>query len=162
MKNNKGITLIALVITIIVLLILSGISIAMLTGSNGILQKATEADVETARGEACDRINIALNGVFADLIAAEYDAGTLPEDGDEILQQNGIDEGSVSGDVGSYEIEYTKENTTTSKTGNVLVITWKTPDAVKYGGDIQGSIERVTTEKGKVPYIGHAALVGEE
>ena len=37
MKNNKGITLIALVITIIVLLILAGISIAMLTGENGIL-----------------------------------------------------------------------------------------------------------------------------
>ena len=35
--NNKGITLIALVITIIVLLILAGVSIAMLTGKNGIL-----------------------------------------------------------------------------------------------------------------------------
>lgn len=37
MKNTKGITLIALVITIIVLLILAGGSIAMLTGENGIL-----------------------------------------------------------------------------------------------------------------------------
>ena len=35
LKNNKGITLIALVITIIVLLILAGVSIAMLTGNNG-------------------------------------------------------------------------------------------------------------------------------
>ena len=38
---NKGITLIALVITIIILLILAGISIAMITGENGILTKAT-------------------------------------------------------------------------------------------------------------------------
>ena len=43
MKNNKGITLIALVITIIVLLILAGISIAMLTGENGLLNKASGA-----------------------------------------------------------------------------------------------------------------------
>ena len=40
MKNSKGITLIALVITIIVLLILAGVSIAMLTGDNGLLSQA--------------------------------------------------------------------------------------------------------------------------
>ena len=38
-RNNTGITLIALVITIIVLLILAGVSIAMLTGNNGILTR---------------------------------------------------------------------------------------------------------------------------
>ena len=42
MKNNKGITLIALVVTIIVLLILAGVSIAMLTGQNGILNRASQ------------------------------------------------------------------------------------------------------------------------
>ena len=42
-KTNNGITLIALVITIIVLLILAGVTIAMLMGDNGILTKATEA-----------------------------------------------------------------------------------------------------------------------
>ena len=42
-KGNKGITLIALVVTIIVLLILAGISIAMLTGEGGILTNAREA-----------------------------------------------------------------------------------------------------------------------
>ena len=43
MKNNKGITLIALVVTIIILLILAGISIQMLSGNNGILTRAKEA-----------------------------------------------------------------------------------------------------------------------
>ena len=47
MNKQKGITLIALVITIIVLLILAGISIAMLTGENGILKKAMNAKEET-------------------------------------------------------------------------------------------------------------------
>ena len=47
LKRNKGITLIALVVTIIVLLILAGISIAMLTGQNGILNRAAEAKEKT-------------------------------------------------------------------------------------------------------------------
>ena len=42
-KRQKGITLIALVITIIVLLILAGVSIATLTGENGIFSKSQEA-----------------------------------------------------------------------------------------------------------------------
>ena len=46
-KNNKGITLIALVITIIVLLILAGVTIAALSGDNGILRRATEAKEQT-------------------------------------------------------------------------------------------------------------------
>ena len=46
-KKNFGITLIALVVTIIVLLILAGISISMLTGQNGILNRAAEAKEKT-------------------------------------------------------------------------------------------------------------------
>ena len=45
--NEKGITLIALVLTIIVLLILVGVSISMLTGDNGILGQATNAKEQT-------------------------------------------------------------------------------------------------------------------
>ena len=46
-QMNNGITLIALVITIIVLLILAGVTIATLTGENGILTKASDANRET-------------------------------------------------------------------------------------------------------------------
>ena len=49
MRNQRGITLIALVITIIVLLILAGVSIAMLTGDNGILSKARQAQTDTVK-----------------------------------------------------------------------------------------------------------------
>ena len=51
-KDVKGITLIALVITIIVLLILAAVSIAMLTGENGLLQKATKAKKENKLAQA--------------------------------------------------------------------------------------------------------------
>ena len=49
--KNKGITLIALVVTIIVLLILAGISISMLTGQNGVLTRAAESKVKTEEAE---------------------------------------------------------------------------------------------------------------
>ena len=51
LKKAKGITLIALVITIIVLLILAGVSIATLTGENGILTRANDARIETEEAE---------------------------------------------------------------------------------------------------------------
>jgi len=75
LKNNKGITLIALVITIIVLLILAGVSIAMLTGQNGILNQATNAKNNTAEAEAADKINMALNAELTNLLADGYMSG---------------------------------------------------------------------------------------
>lgn len=71
MRNQKGITLIALVITIIVLLILAGVSIAMLTGQNGILTRATESNTETIQAEVEEKINLALNEVYTDILAGE-------------------------------------------------------------------------------------------
>ncbi len=68
MRNQKGITLIALVITIIVLLILAGVSIAMLTGQNGILTRANEAKTETAYAEIEERMGMAIQSVYADTI----------------------------------------------------------------------------------------------
>ena len=60
-KKNKGITLIALVITIIILLILAGISISMLTGQNGILNRTQEAKVKNEKSQAQEEVTIALN-----------------------------------------------------------------------------------------------------
>ena len=48
-KENKGITLISLVITIIVLLILAGVSITMLFGENNILKNTEKAKIETQK-----------------------------------------------------------------------------------------------------------------
>ena len=50
-KKETGITLIALVITVIVLLILAGVTIAALSGDNGILKRATEAKEKTKQAQ---------------------------------------------------------------------------------------------------------------
>ena len=60
-QKEKGITLIALVITIVVLLILAGVTIAAVGGENGILKNAGEAKEESERGDAEDEIKLALN-----------------------------------------------------------------------------------------------------
>ena len=58
-KEDGGITLIALVLTIIVLLILTGISISMLTGENGILNKAIEAKEKTEKSQKEEQAELA-------------------------------------------------------------------------------------------------------
>ena len=65
-KNVHGITLIALVITIIVLLILAGVSIAMLTGQNGILTQAQNAKDKTEYKNAEEKVRLAVMGAMSD------------------------------------------------------------------------------------------------
>lgn len=62
--KEKGITLIALIITIIVLLILASISIALITGENGIITKAWEAKTSTQRETAIEKVKIAVLGSY--------------------------------------------------------------------------------------------------
>ena len=71
-KNNKGITLIALVITIIVLLILAGVSIAMVTGQNGILNQASRAGAETQVAEAREMAGMDVSALMSEYYEERY------------------------------------------------------------------------------------------
>ncbi len=62
MKNRSGITLIALVITIIVLLILAGVSISMLSGENGIIQRAALAKSKSEIANLKEEVQMLLTG----------------------------------------------------------------------------------------------------
>ena len=70
-QNTRGITLIALVITIIVLLILAGVSISMLTGTNGILTQANNA--KQATEESAEKEKRQLSQVEASTHLENYD-----------------------------------------------------------------------------------------
>ena len=73
MKNNqKGITLVALVITIIVLLILAGVTIAALSGENGILTRSSQSAKETKVGNAKEIVTNAYNAAVAEYYNARY------------------------------------------------------------------------------------------
>ena len=66
MRKDRGITLIALVVTIIVLLILAGISISMLTGQNGILNRASEAKEKNEVVQLEEKVKIAVMSALTD------------------------------------------------------------------------------------------------
>ena len=140
MRKEKGITLIALVITIIVLLILAGVTIAMLTGDNGILTKTNQAKTNTSKGEAADKINMALNAEYANILSDGKMSGASDSaiaTADEIAKTNGITTSEFDIQPG------------TSMTGEtVLTITSKTY------GDVTGKItyadNKYEVEKAKV------------
>ncbi len=72
MRNQKGITLVALVITIIVLLILAGVSISLVLGQNGVLTNASNAVVQNERATALQEVQMAAS----DAVTAYYSAWT--------------------------------------------------------------------------------------
>ena len=92
--NNKGITLIALVITIIVLLILAGVSIAMLTGQNGILTQASNAKSDTAKAEIAEKVNMAVQAAYAQKVADGSGVASAALTGTEVASQYNIDNGT--------------------------------------------------------------------
>ena len=58
LKNKKGITLIALVVTIVVLLILAGVTISLLLDENGIIAKSKDARTETRVSQIEDEVGM--------------------------------------------------------------------------------------------------------
>lgn len=68
MKNKKGITLIALIITIVVLLILAGVSINAIVGENGILTQAQNASKKTNEASEMETIEFVATDVKTDLL----------------------------------------------------------------------------------------------
>lgn len=104
LKNYKGITLIALVITIIVLLVLAGVTLSMISSQDGILKKAVDAKQASELGTVKEQIQLKLvdklgegdltdgdlEEVFKEYGEVEYDdsgrvKGMTREDGSEIL-----------------------------------------------------------------------------
>ncbi|MBQ9658118.1 MAG: leucine-rich repeat domain-containing protein [Clostridia bacterium] len=62
--NEKGITLIALIITILVLIILAGVTLNVLTGDNGIINRAQQAKENTEEGQAYEEVQIAVDSLY--------------------------------------------------------------------------------------------------
>ena len=66
MKKQEGVTLIALAVTIIVMLILAGVSISALTGNSGISKNAENARLQNELGSIVEKINLAISESFMD------------------------------------------------------------------------------------------------
>ena len=87
---NKGITLIALVITIIVLLILAAVSIATLTGENGILTRANDAKTSTEIAEEREKVELAATAALADDLGGEIKESFLKQELEKYFGTDGV------------------------------------------------------------------------
>ena len=79
LKNKKGITLVALVVTIVVLLILAGVSINLVLGNNGIIARAKDAETKSA--EASQNDLKGMNGLVSEMEGALAGNGGAGESG---------------------------------------------------------------------------------
>ena len=127
-SKNRGITLIALVITIIVLLILAGVSIATLTGQNGILTRATDSKTQTEIAEEKEAISLAYSGAVAEK------RGTGDVTADDLNREFGTNGTNASATDGA---------------NGTITVTFDPPSNRVYTIDADGNISDPTT--GEVP-----------
>ena len=103
LKNKNGITLIALVVTIVVLLILAGVSISMLTGENGIIKQAQEAKEKSEIAEEKELVELSAVGATARNNGGEITYDNLDE---ELAINLGDREYTLDG-TGPFTVTYT-------------------------------------------------------
>ncbi len=182
-KNIKGITLIALVITIIVLLILAGVTIATLTGENGILNKANIAKEETKRENAREKIQLAIMSyqidkekttLYDELIKIDGLTYITPDNRNDGPKYNVIVDGYEFVINEDLQIEYVKENKdsyipqitkieyeTEEVETLIIAITSKTEDQAGLK-EIRVSYKKVEDDKIKYETIKTEKVTGKE
>ena len=121
MKNNKGITLVALVVTIVVLLILAGVSINLVLGNNGIIAKAKDAETKSA--EASQNDLKGMNGLVSEMEGALAGNGSTGS-------------GSGNGNTGSGNNFVTKNTEVTYPDGKVWI-----PEGFKISKDSASTVQ---------------------
>lgn len=128
LKNENAITLIALVITIIVLLILAGVSIATLIGDNGIVTQATEAKVKNEEASREEVVKLEVMSSFNR--SGKYDAALAKQNLEENL--GAIVEENYSNNT--LKVIYKGEEFLVDQNSNVLKI--EIPKNLKIGDEV--------------------------
>ena len=135
MKKNKGITLVALVVTIVVLLILAGVSINLVLGNNGIIAKAKDAETKSA--EASQNDLKGMNGLVSEMEGALAGNGSTGS-------------GSGNGNTGSGNNFVTKNTEVTYPDGKVWI-----PEGFKISKDSASTVQNgvVIEDKGGNQFV---------
>ncbi len=133
MEKNRGITLIALVVTIVVLLILAGVSISMLAGDNGIINQAKNANVQNAHGTVYEALKLEeqdyltqknLGKVEKDFITVLQDKGIIDSEYVIVVKtlvKEKLPTGAGSGTKDVYKLEESTELGKVASTGEVKI-----------------------------------------
>ena len=100
-KNKRGITLISLIVTIIVLLLLTGIPIVMMVGEDGIIQKSHEAKAQVEQAEEQKELDLKLSEYVLEKETTDIEI----KDFLDRLKEEGKVKDYTTNDDGSYDIE---------------------------------------------------------
>ena len=141
-KTSRGITLIALVITIIILLILAAVTIGALSGNNGILSNAAKAKQETEKAEILEQIRIDIYSEMADNL------GEDPTDAD--IERIAGEYGKVEGNTFYDKVLTTTEGNYKIKLSEI----WDSSTTLQPG-------EAATANRNKYESDGKTAVVPE-
>ena len=145
MRNQKGITLVALLITIIVLLILAGVTIAALSGPNGILSNSVKSNEETAKSQAKEAVSMAVSELLSNYYVTQTTTASDPTD---ITSQNIAD--TVKANYPDFEINSNTDTAIVMTINGIKISVALTKTA---GTDV-GSLTSPTTWK-----VGDASVV---
>ena len=156
LRRNKGITLIALVVTIIVLLILAGISISMLTGENGILNRASEAKQNTGIAQTEELVKLSVTDAISQGLGSLTDANLKTA-----LNNNiGAGKYEISGDATSgWTVTVNGKEFTIDSTGKIGGTTSGGSSGGNQGG---GSVGALPTGEGTTPYLPNSTFSKKE
>ena len=130
-KNNKGITLISLVVIIIVMIILAAVSINLVFGNNGIIARANEAKRVTIIAREVEGIELVIAG--EDLKAKKEGRELTLEDIEEaLLKEDWIVEANIEDDILIVETdEGNLYEITIDQNGNIVITPAGTNDGIK-------------------------------
>lgn len=138
MKGNKGITLIALVVTIIVLLILAGVAIAMLRGDNGILNRASEAKYDNIIGSVDEQVKLAQmslrTSITANMVGKPGYLATEASNFEKLVNEVSKDLGVATENTASSEdfaVYQYLDNGTSSKNGTGYILITYSDNALR-------------------------------
>lgn len=134
-KSSKGVTLVALVVTIIVILIIAGVTLAAALGQNGVITNASKARDDTN----LNNVKVALGNAFASILSDNVDVANT-EIPDNMLPY-------VTEDVLRDKLPGYKEISMTEMEGNEIKINFKDKDNKVYEAEVNQHLSIVNLER---------------
>ena len=157
MKNSKGITLVALVVTIIVLLILAGVSLRLVAGGDGIMNRAKNAADTNYRAEAKEEAELLIANYVSDWYEAKY--VTTPRTSDTcvvyVINKLGTTPGTTKNTTGSgnYTVVINTPATETATSTSITVSNVEGKNRLKSPVTVTGTVTIDTNNNGKISGI---------
>lgn len=152
-KGNKGITLIALVVTIIVLIILAGISINILFGDNGIIKKAQMAGEKSISSSDAEKIKLAYVEYMADNPYSNTIEGFLEylKTKDEYIVDDETNEIELNSNL--YSVEKVGKEIVVHEEGKAIMPRVKSAQVIVENGSVQVSVETKNANGATLKYV---------